>query len=183
MKTRRLFVLVVATTAWALVGCGGGGGDGDAAGTTTFEDERFEVTFDYPDDFALAEVTDSRSAGGSATATQGVRIDDDNSIFLSRYELSTPVGEDNVDDVHAELDGVVRELVGTDVTGERAEVGGFIALRYDDVDIAPPTDGQSDVLFFFDGDVQYQLTCQSTPTHRARMDEACDLARNTLSAA
>ena len=74
MTGRRLLVLVVATIASALVGCGGGGdgdGDGDAAGTATFEDDRFEVTFDYPDDFALGEVTDSRSAGGSSTASRG----------------------------------------------------------------------------------------------------------------
>ena len=176
--------MVLAVALVAMVGCGGDGGGGSDQATVTFEDERFGITFDYPDDFRLGEVTDVvRTAGGSSTDSRGLGIDDDNAIFLSRYELSTVVSEDNLDDVQTELDGVVRELVGADVTGRRAKVGGLIAFRYDNLDVTPPVDGQSDLLFVFDGDVQYQLNCQSTPKHRSRMDEACDLARETLSAA
>ena len=75
---------------------------------------------------------------------------------------------------------MVSELVDADVTGERTKVGGLIAFRYDDLAVTPPVDGESDLIFVFDGDVQYQLNCQSTPTHRDRMDEACDLAVDTL---
>ncbi|MEA2826348.1 MAG: hypothetical protein QOG43_787 [Actinomycetota bacterium] len=181
LAVRRLLVAVAVV---AMVGCGGGGGSGSDQATITFEDERFGITFDYPDDFRLGEVTDVvRTAGGSSTATQGVGIDDDNAIFLSRYELSTEVGKDNLDEVQTELDGVVRELVGKDVSGRRTKVGGLIAFTYDGLDVTPPTAGRSDLLFVFDGDVQYQLNCQSTPTHRSRMDDACNLARDTLSVA
>ena len=161
---------------------GRGGGDGDARrprsrSRTTGSASRSST----PTTSGWARSpTSSARAGGSATANQGIGIDDDNAIFLSRYELAAEVGEDNVDDAHAELDGVVSELVGTDVTGERADVGGLIAFRYDDFAVTPPVDGESDLTFVFDGDVQYQLNCQSTPTHRDRMDEACELAVDTL---
>ena len=65
---------------------------------------------------------------------------------------------------------------------KRTKVGGLIAFQYDDLAVTPPVDGESDLTFVFDGDVQYQLNCQSTPTHRDRMDEACDLAVDTLEA-
>ena len=78
------------------------------------------------------------------------------------------------------FNGVVSQLVGADVSGRRDDVGDFIVFRYDDLAVTPPVDGESDLTFVFDGHVQYQLNCQSTPTHRSRMDEACALARDTL---
>lgn len=181
-RARHLFVL--AALALTMAACIGGNSGGEAQATITFEDDRFGITFDYPDDFRLGEVTDVvRTAGGSASANQGIGIDDDNAIFLSRYDLAAEVTEDNVDDAGAELDGVVSELVDADVTGQRTKVGGLIAFRYPDLAVTPPVDGESDLTFVFDGDVQYQLNCQSTPTHRDRMDEACELAVETLEAA
>jgi len=190
MKTARRLVLVTVAVL-LLAGCGGGGGgDGGAAGdgakakTKTFEDDRFGITFEYPDDFRLGSVTDvQKTAGGSSTADQGVGLDDDNAIFVSRYELATEVTEDNVDAAAAELDGVVGDLVGTKLTGRRVDVGGLIAFRYDDVAVTQPAGGQSDLVFLFDGSTQYQLNCQSTAAHRSRMDDACQLAVDTLEAA
>ncbi len=180
---RRL--LVVAVSVLLMVGCGGGDDDEAAeADTTTFDDDRFGITFEYPADFRLGDVTEvDRSAGGESTADQGVGIDDDNAIFISRYELAAPVTEDNLDDVQVELDGVVTELVDTEVTGERTTVGGFFAFQYVDVPVEPPAEGESDLTFVFDGDIQYQINCQSTPNHRSRMDDACQQALATLAPA
>ena len=183
-RARRVFVLTALALTMAACVDGAGGDGGFEGATVTFEDDRFGITFEYPDDFRLGDVTDIvRTSGGSATANQGIGIDDDNAIFLSRYDLAAEVTDDNVDDAQAELDGVVSDLVDADVTGERTEVGGLIAFQYDDLAVTPPVDGESDLTFVFDGDVQYQLNCQSTPTHRDRMDEACDLAVDTLEAA
>jgi hypothetical protein len=181
---RRL--LGVAVIALLMVGCGGGddGGDDGEAATTTFDDDRFGITFEYPEDFRLGDVTEvDRSAGGESTADQGIGIDDDNAIFISRYELAAQVTEDNLDDVQVELDGVVRDLVDAEVTGERTTVGGLFAFQYVDVPVEPPADGESDLTFVFDGDIQYQINCQSTPNHRSRMDDACQQALATLAPA
>ncbi len=170
-----VLLLVLAT------GCGGGGGDEDA--TATFRDDRFDVTFEYPADFELGrETTVQRTAGSESTARRGVGLDEDNAIFLSRYDLAAEVGEENADEVQAELDGVVSELVDAEVTGRRADVGGFIAFRYDDLAVEPPADGVSDLVFLFEGRTQYQVNCQSTPLHRSRIEAACELAVDTLAA-
>jgi hypothetical protein len=92
MKTpRRLVLLTLAVL--LLADCGGGGdgdggataGDGDQVKTTTFDDDRFGITFEYPADFRLGSVTDvQKTAGGSSSADQGVGIDDENAILVSR---------------------------------------------------------------------------------------------------
>ncbi len=186
MTRPRGFSLVVALVVTLVLSgaCGGGGGDGSGDATATFDDDRFGITFEYPADFDAGDITEVQaSSGGTSTADRALGIDDANAIFISRYELEAEVSEDNVDDVRAELDGVVSDLVGAEITGRRTDVGGFVAFRYDNVPVPDPEDAESDIVMVFDGSTQYQVNCQSTPAHRSRIDDACERAIATLAAA
>ena len=41
-------------------------------------------------------------------------------------------------------------------------------------------DGQSRLVFLFDGELEYQINCQSTPDGRDEVESACDEALETL---
>jgi hypothetical protein len=195
-------VLVVLAVVVLVSGGSGGGEDGNGPdgtaggtgadttgppstviGTTlTFRSDDFPFTFQYPDEFVPREVTGvQQSAGNPGTAArEAIALDEDNGIILSRYALQVAVSDENVAAVHQELDGVVGQLVGTQVTGRRTTIDRFIAFEYLDLAVEPPPAGSSDIIFLFDGLTQYQMNCQSTPQRRAQVDDACRLAIDTL---
>lgn len=147
----------------------------------TFTNDEFGFTFRYPDYLELGAATSiDKSTPGEPVARQILFIDEDNGIIVSRYDLDFAVTDENLDDVRDEFDGIVAELTGLDVTGRRTTVGGFAAFRYDNLDLAVPPDGVSDLAFLFDGRTEYQLNCQSTPANRARVDDVCAMVFDTL---
>jgi hypothetical protein len=75
---------------------------------------------------------------------------------------------------------VLSRLAGTEVSGERIDVGGAIAFRYEIDRLQEPEDGRSTIVAVFDGDTEYFINCQSVPDGREELDEACAEAIDTL---
>lgn len=195
----RVLVLGVALVA-AVAGCGGGGDESaetstpsaDSSrpepatsvtqpGTKTFRDDNFGITFQYPDEFRVGEVTSiAQTAGGKPVARAAVALDEDNALFVAKYLLATAVTEQNVADVLPEVDGLVSQLSGQPARGRIVELGGLPTVRYDDVSLTEPADGKSRLAFVFDRNSEYLINCQSTPPARAKVDDACDQALGTL---
>lgn len=163
--------LIAATAA-----CGGGGGDG----TETFEEAGYAFTFQYPGSFEeTSDVSYSSTAGGEAQDTIGVGLDDRNAIVVSRFDLNSPVTAENVAVVKAELDGVMSQVSGQELSGEQVEIGGFPGFEYT-FDLENPPEGRSRFLALFDGRTEYTLNCQSTPERRDEIEAACRQAVETL---
>lgn len=168
-----LSLVLIAATA----GCGGGEGDG----TETFDRDGFGFTFEYPSSFDESADVSFASGAGDVTAEEDVAIalDESNGIILSRYELNIEVTAQNAGEVKGELDGVMSQLAGRELSGERVEVGGFPGYEYA-FDLDEPPDGRSRFLILFDGRTEYAINCQSTPAQRAEVDAACQQALDTL---
>ncbi|MDQ3679538.1 MAG: hypothetical protein M3378_03145 [Actinomycetota bacterium] len=116
----------------------------------TFQDPRFAVTFTYPGDFNVAEVSESgRSAGGKATDRTAVALDEDNLIFISKTQLTSSVAAGNVGQVVPEANGVVGQLSGKPAEGQVVEVGGLPGIRYPEFDLVDAPDKKSRLLFLF----------------------------------
>lgn len=79
-----------------------------------------------------------------------------------------------------EIDRLVDQFGGTPGSGRLLELGGFPGIRYDEVEVEEPPDGESRLVFLFDGATEYLINCQSTPEERASVEEACDRALSTL---
>ena len=175
MRRARLAALSLTLIA-ATAACGGGGGDG----TETFEEEGFPFTFEYPG--SLEDVTDvsfSSTVGGAAQDNKGVALDDDNAIVVSRYDLNVAVTAQNVEQVKAELDEVMSQASGMDVSGKQVEIGGFPGFEYT-FELEEPPEGRSRFFALFDGRTEYTLNCQSTPEKRDELEAACQQAVDTL---
>ena len=59
-------------------------------------------------------------------------------------------------------------------------MAGLPALTYAEVPVASVEGGQSRLVVVFDGRTEYLINCQSTPEKRSEINEACDLAVETL---
>jgi hypothetical protein len=176
----RLSVLVV-LLAVVLAGCGGDSSESGGDGGKTFTDDKFSVTFRYPDDLKEGEVKVEESAGaGKPVARAALGLDSDNVILLTKYELNVAVTAANLPDVMPELDGVVAQLAGGPVSGSVTEVGGLPAVRYELVPLDDPAQGESRLVYLFDQAVEYQVNCQSTPKMRTELNAACDEVLATM---
>ncbi|HEX2024693.1 MAG TPA: hypothetical protein VHF00_08295, partial [Acidimicrobiales bacterium] len=170
-------------------GGGGGGGDGSgdgggASADRTFSHDDFSISFKYPGYLKRGRVTEvAESAGGEPVAQTALAIDEANAIFLAKYEVNAEVDEDNIAAFAPRVDELVQQLTGEPVSGQTTRVGGFPAIRYDDVDLTTPPQGQSRLVFLFDGAVEYLVNCQSTPEERDAITRGCDRVLTTMSRA
>lgn len=168
------FALIAASTA-----CGGGSGDG----TETFEKDGFSFTFEYPGSFdETSDVSYASEAGVEARDDVAIGLDDSNAIVVSRYDLNIEVTARNLGEVKAELDNVMSQVSGKELSGKRIEIGGFPGFEYE-FDLDDPPDGRSRFLVLFDGRREYTLNCQSTPDKRDELEAACRQAFDTLARA
>ena len=175
MRRARLAALLLALIA-VTAACGGGGGDG----TETFEEEGFAFTFEYPDSFEdVTDISFSSTVGGASRDNKGVGLDDRNAIVVSRYDLDIAVTAQNVTQVKPELDDVMSQAIGMDVSGKQVEIGGFPGFEYT-FDLEEPPEGRSRFFALFDGKTEYTLNCQSTPQKRDELEAACQQAVDTL---
>jgi len=168
-------------SALALVACmlalGAGCGSDDPK---TFDEDGFAITFEYPGDFERTTDVSTARDVGEAEESVALAMSEDNAIFVQRYGLNRAVTTGDADAVKAELDQVLSELAGTDVSGRRIDAGGPLAFRYEVDRLREPEDGRSTIVAVFDGDKEYFINCQSVPDGREELDEACDRAIETL---
>lgn len=188
---RRLLFMLLALSLAATIAAGCGDGEettSTAADDTTaaadepgvFDEADFDITFEYPSGFEpLEDISFNRSAGSSAVATAGVGLDETNLLAVQRFDLNTEVTKDTIDDVRPEADMLFSQLAGEDVKGKDVEVGGLPALQYE-ITLSDPPDAETKATAIFDGRTQYLLNCQATPEEAAAVEEACDMALDTL---
>jgi hypothetical protein len=174
-----LWLVAIAAT-MATIGIAGCGGDDDDSGPSTFESDTFPFTFEYPDGFEVTEdVSISQELGGAVDETVGIAMDDDNGLFLQRVTLNLEIDESNLNLARAEFDRLIQQ-VDPGAAAEEGETAGFPSLSYDSVAVPTPPEGESRLILLFEGDQEYVINCQSTPDGRDEIEEACDLAVETL---
>ncbi len=178
-------LLLAAALLGSLASCRGGGGGGDSAsGEKTFTHEAFAISFKYPGYLKESKVSETaQSAGGEPVAQTALAVDEANAIFLAKYEVNAEVTRENIGTFVPQVDQVVQQLTGNPISGTTVEVGGLPGVRYDDVALAKPPQGQSRLVFLFDGSVEYLVNCQSTPEERGEITRACDRVLTTMSKA
>jgi hypothetical protein len=145
-----------------------------------FDEDGFAITFEYPGDFERTTDVNAERAVEEAEASVALALSEDNAIFVQRYDLDRAVSADDAGAVKKELDTVLSRLAGTDVSGERIDVAGMLAFRYEIDKLQEPEDGRSTIVAVFDGDTEYFINCQSVPDGREELDEACERAIETL---
>ncbi len=198
---RSLLTILLAAVGLALTSCGGSGKAADGASasgarasktTTTrppsatgtmFADSRFGFNFRYPKEWRTGDFKYDAdlTAGARPAASMAVGLDPDNSVLLTRYNLSTPVTAQDLPAQLVELNGVITQFAGRPYVGETAEIGGLPAVRYQPFALQDDAAKRSSrVVFLFDGTAEYELNCQSTPAARNRMDLGCAQMLATL---
>jgi hypothetical protein len=167
--------LLAALCALALVACGGDSEDGG-----TFDQSDFPFTFEYPDGFQVTDdVTINRQLGNGADAQAAVALDDDDLIILQSFTLKAEINESNLDVIQKELTRLL-DQVDPGTTLKPTRVAGLLGLTGELSTVPDVEDGHSTLTFFFDGDQEYEINCQSTPDHRDDVDAACTQALDTL---
>jgi hypothetical protein len=168
-------------SALALVACllalGAGCGSDDPK---TFDEDGFAITFEYPGDFERTTDVSIERGEGEAEESVALAMSDDNAIFVQRFRLNRAVTTGDAEVVKDELDEVLSDLAGTEVSGRRIDIGGPLAFRYEVDRLPEPEDGRSTIVAVFDRDKEYFINCQSVPDGREELDEACDRAIETL---
>ena len=170
----------------ALIGLGVSACSGDAVEAESdgvFDREGFSFKFEYPSDFSETdEITTDQQVGGQALAQAGVFFDTEEHdiLLVEEYQLALEIDKSNLGVVEAEIDDLLAGVATDAPRAERIEVAGLPALRYADIAIPTVEDGVSTINFIFDGDREYLVNCQSTPSGRDQVAEACDLALETL---
>jgi hypothetical protein len=158
----------------AAAGCGDSGD-----GRETFENDDFDITFEYPDDLNEAEdVSFAQSLGAKEQAKAAVGLDKNNAILVTRYGLGVEVTRKNIDDAKAETDTLIQQ-VEPKARGRRLEVGGLPSIEYE-IDVPSVEDARSRLVFVFDGDDEYLINCQWKPDKREEIEDACRIALDTL---
>jgi hypothetical protein len=166
--------LLLVLTALGVGACGG-------SDDRRFDVDGFAITFEYPEGFEESDdVTINEQEGSQAEETRAVGLDNDNGIIVQRYALRRRIDEENLDLAKSEFDGLVAALAPDAAKGDTTELAGFPALRYSDVPVRSVERGQSRLIVLFDGRTEYLINCQSTPEKRGEINDACDLAVDTL---
>ena len=157
-----------------MAGCGDSGD-----GRETFENDDFDITFEYPDDLKEAEdVSFAQSLGAKEQAKAAVGLDKNNAILITRYALGVEVTEKNIGEAKPEVDALIRQ-VEAGASGERITVGGLPALEYE-VDVPSVPGATSRLVFVFDGRDEYLINCQWKSDKREAIQDACQTALDTF---
>ncbi|MDQ3759499.1 MAG: hypothetical protein M3331_06130 [Actinomycetota bacterium] len=157
-------------------GCGGDGGEE----TSTFEDDDFPFTFEYPSEWEeTGGVTIDQELGAQPDETLAIALDEDDTILVQRFTLALEVSEDNLNMAKEEFDSLIQQLDPNSET-EETEVAGYPALTTDAIPLTTPEDGESVITILFDGDQEYLINCQSTPEEREAVEAACDMVVESI---
>ena len=165
----------------ALAGCGSSG-DGD--GSARFEEDGFDITFEYPKEMNEADnVTIASGAGSSAKATAGIGYGEKGTkdvIIVQRYDLNLAINAKNLERAKAELDPLVARISPGAPRGKTGEVRGFPSIDYEGLEVRQIDGAETRLVALFDGDAEYLINCQSTPKRRADIDRACAQVLRTV---
>ena len=94
-------------------------------------------------------------------------------LFVQRFTLKIAIDESNLHLAKRRDRPAAREgRPGCLGSADRGR--GAAGADRSDVSVPSVEDGESRLTFFFDGDQEYLLNCQSTPDQRATVEEACD---------
>jgi hypothetical protein len=147
------------------------GGSGDK----TFDEARFNISFDYPSSLTRKDVPE-----GNSDEKISLAIDDKNGIAVSKYEQENRVTEANIGFAQSLLDGVVRQLSSDpSPSAKRVTVAGLPGFEYEfPIKTLPGVRSRS--IFLFQGRDEYQINCQFESDKRRQVMEACDKAVDTL---
>lgn len=178
-----LILLLCAALALGACGSSSSSSSSSSEDVSTFEQDGYPFTFDYPSDFEVTNDVSFDSELGSGTAdSTAIGLDESNAILLQRATLNLAVDSDNINQAKAEFDGLLNQ-VDPGASGETGETAGYPSLSYDAVSVPKPEGGESRITVLFDGDQEYVVNCQSTPDQRDAIDAACDQAFATLAPA
>ena len=146
-----------------------------SAGDKTFDEARFNISFDYPSSLSRRDVPE-----GNSDEKITLAIDDNNGIAVSKYEQDTRVTEANINFAKSVLNGVVRQLSSDPAPqGKRVTIGGMPGFEYEfPIKSLPGVSSRS--IFLFQGRDEYQINCQFQGKERQEVMEACDKALETL---
>jgi len=174
---RRTLSLIAA--AIVLAGCGS-----DDDGSARFDENGFDITFEYPDEMNEADnVTIASGAGSSAKATAGIGYgekDTKDVIIVQRYDLNVPIDAGNLRRAKAELDPLVAQIAPGAPEGDTGEIRGFPSIDYKGLDVRQIDGAKTRLVALFDGDVEYLINCQSTPKRRTDIETACRRVLDTV---
>jgi hypothetical protein len=166
--------ILLVLTALGVEACGG-------SDNRRFDVDGFAITFEYPDGFKESDdVTIKEQRGSQAEETRAVGLDNDNGIIVQRYSLQRTIDEKSIDQAKSEFDVLVEALAPDAAKGDTTKLAGLPALRYSDVPVPSVKRGESRLIVLFDGRTEYLINCQSTPEKRDEINQACDLAVDTL---
>jgi hypothetical protein len=199
---KRLLSMLALALALALFGVACGGGDNGSSGDNGATDEEPEsdveaasysdndVTFDYPEEWEEFDANAAASSMGSNELWDAtVGPDDTNLVNITAYKLNVEVTEDNVADIEAELDGVIKQVVdqagGTIASGPTATtLAGFPSYEYEWEGVDVDGDAKdSRAIFMFNGDTEYFVNCQYSADTEEDILAGCELSLDTFEAA
>ena len=163
--------VLFAVAALALLGFLVAGSSGDK----TFDEARFNISFDYPSSLTRRDVPE-----GNSDEKISLAIDDTNGIAVSKYEQDNRVTEANIGFAKSLLDGVVRQLSSDpSPQGKRVTVAGLPGFEYEfPIRTLPGVRSRS--IFLFHGRDEYQINCQFQSAKRRQIMDACDQAVDTM---
>ena len=165
-----------------LAGCGSGDGGDDITGF--FEEDGFDITFEYPEEMNEAgKVTIASGAGSSAKATAGIGYGEQDTkdvIIVQRYDLNVAIDEKNLDRAKAELDPLVAQISPGAPAGQTGKIRGFPSIDYEGLEVRQIDGAETRLVALFDGDAEYLINCQSRPNRRAEIDRACAQVLKTV---
>jgi hypothetical protein len=171
---RSALLLIGAALVLGTAACGGSSSD------KAFDADGIGITFTYPSEFKPIErISFAQSAGADPAARGGVSVDAVNAIIVSRYDLRVAITNQNLARFKGEVDKVISQLAGKQVTGRKVEFGGFPGYEYS-ISVTKPANGLSRLLVLFDQATEYLINCQSTPEKRDTVEAACQTALDTL---
>ena len=170
---RVLLALALSAIALALVACG-------SESEGTFDHEGFPFTFEYPADFEPADDVDiDTNLGASADEVAAILLTDDDLIALQHFTLQQTINPSNLGAAKREFDRLFQQ-VDPNVDSQASKVAGIPALTIDQIDVPSIEDGQSRYVALLDGDQEYLINCQWTPAREEEIEQACDMALDTL---
>jgi hypothetical protein len=170
----------VALVCLALAACGGGGG-----GDKTFEGDGFSFT--YPEDWEQREVGGGAAeVGNSISSFTFAPSRGANGLTVEVYRLRFGVTEDNIESVEGEVAAVTEEIfrqAGGRVTDgpTRVTIAGHPGYSATGTGMTPQgARVESRVNLLFDGETEYFLNCQYTPSGAEEMKQGCDQVVQSL---